>query len=550
MELEKRELRDSLVKSLVSEGLITQEQAITLEIEKERSQATLADSIRTLGLMDEETLINFLSSKLHIEIFPLKDFIPSKEVLELVPQEFITKFRIIPLQREGNILKVGLPDPFKLEPLEELRFHSGLFIKSYLVNKDSLDSFIKTFFASSQETRLEEVKPEEEKPSVVKLVDLLIAEAVNLRASDIHIEPGKDKVSIRFRIDGVLHPFKAPPLYLYNAIIARLKIMANLDIAERRRPQDGGFQVQVSGRSIDVRISVIPLVEGESIVLRLLEREKGLFSLEELGFSKENLTKYKHLLRQTAGIILVTGPTGSGKSTTLYASLLEIRSVEKNIITIEDPVEYHLDFAKQIQINPSVGLTFASGLRSILRHDPDIVMVGEIRDRETAQIAIQASLTGHLVLSTLHTNDAPSAVTRLIDMGLEPFLVASSLKGVIAQRLVRVLCSNCKRERKISLSQLRKSLGLEPLPSDERVGIFEPSGCQECSRTGFKGRVAIFEVLELDSSFDNLIVEKASSDEIRVYARKKGFRTLREDGFSKIVEAKTSLQEVLRVLGG
>ncbi|MCD6539626.1 MAG: type II/IV secretion system protein [Candidatus Omnitrophica bacterium] len=550
MELEKRELRDSLVKSLVSEGLITQEQAITLEIEKERSQTTLADSIRTLGLMDEETLINFLSSKLHIEIFSLKDFIPAKEVLELVPQEFITKFRIIPLQQEGNILKVGLSDPFKLEPLEELRFHTGLFIKLYLVNKDNLDSFIKTFFAPSEESQLEEVKVQKEKPSVIKLVDLLIAEAVNLRASDIHIEPRGDKVSIRFRIDGVLHSFKAPPLYLYNAIIARLKIMANLDIAERRRPQDGRFQVQVSNRPIDVRISVIPLVEGESIVLRLLEREKGLFSLEELGFSKENLTKYKQLLKQTAGIILVTGPTGSGKTTTLYASLLKIRSVEKNIITIEDPVEYHLDFAKQIQVNPAVGLTFASGLRSILRHDPDIVMVGEIRDRETAQIAIQASLTGHLVLSTLHTNDAPSAVTRLIDMGLEPFLVASSLKGVIAQRLVRVLCSNCKRERSISLSQLRKSLGLEPLPSDKQVGIFEPSGCQECSRTGFKGRVAIFEVLELDSGFDNLIVEKASSDEIRVYAQKKGFRTLKEDGFSKIVEAKTSLQEVLRVLGG
>ena len=549
MGLEKRELKDSLVKSLVSEGLITQEQAVTLEIEKERSQATLAESIRTLGLMDEETLINFLSSKLHIETFSLKDFIPAKEVLGLVPVEFVTKFRIIPLQREGDILKVGLSDPFKLEPLEELRFHTGLFIKPCLVNKDSLDSFIKTFFASSQEARLEEVKPEEEKPSVIKLVDLLIAEAVNLRASDIHIEPRGDKVSIRFRIDGVLHPFKAPPRYLYNAIIARLKIMANLDIAERRRPQDGGFQVQVSDRAIDVRVSVIPLVEGESIVLRLLERERGLLSLEELGFSEENLTKYRHFLRQTAGIILVTGPTGSGKSTTLYASLLEIRSVEKNIITIEDPVEYHLDFAKQIQVNPSIGLTFASGLRSILRHDPDIVMVGEIRDRETAQIAIQASLTGHLVLSTLHTNDAPSAVTRLIDMGLEPFLVASSLKGVVAQRLVRVLCSSCKREKKISLSQLRKSLNLEPATSDEQLSIFEPSGCQECSRTGFKGRVAIFEVLELDSSFDNLIVEKASSDEIRACARKRGFRTLKEDGFLKIVEAKTSLQEVLRVLG-
>ncbi|MBN2120395.1 MAG: Flp pilus assembly complex ATPase component TadA [Candidatus Omnitrophica bacterium] len=549
MEKENKQLKDPLIKDLVSQGLITQEQAVTLDIEKERSRSTLAEALRGLGLIDEESLVGFLSRKLHIEVFSLEDFVPDKDALSLLPSGFAAKYRIAPLQKEGEVLKVGFADPFRREPIEELRFHTGLFIKPYLVAKDSLDAFIETFCASEDKTGVEEVKSQDDKPSVIKLVDLLIAEAVNSRASDIHIEPKKNEVSIRFRIDGVLQLFKAPPRYLYSAIVARLKIMANLDIAERRKPQDGGFQVQVSARPIDVRVSVIPLVEGESIVLRLLEREKGVFTLGELGFSKENLEKYRHFLKQTSGIVLVTGPTGSGKSTTLYASLLEIKSVQKNIITIEDPVEYHLDFAKQIQVNPGVGLGFSQGLRSILRHDPDIVMVGEIRDLETAEIAIQAALTGHLVLSTLHTNDASSAVTRLIDMGLEPFLVASSLKGVIAQRLVRVLCDECRQQKDMSLADLEKALGFAISFSDKEIKVFQPQGCQRCNRTGFRGRVAIFEVLELDSTFDNLIVNKASSDEIRSHAQLRGFQTLRQDGFAKIIEGKTSVQEVLRVLG-
>ncbi|MFC1514742.1 GspE/PulE family protein [Candidatus Omnitrophota bacterium] len=547
--MNKKELKDPLIKNLVLEGLITQEQAVTLEMEKERSHSTLAEALRGLGLIDEETLVGFLSEKLHIETFSLKGFVPDKAALELFPPGLASKYRVVPLEKDETSLKVGLCDPFKMDVLEELRFHAGLFIKPYLVDKESLDSFISTYCSEEDKTGADELTGDQEKPSVIKLVDLLIAEAATFRASDIHIEPQKNHVSIRFRIDGVLQPFQAPPRYLYGAIVARLKIMSNLDIAERRKPQDGGFQVQVSGRSLDIRVSVIPLVEGESIVLRLLEREKGVLTLEQIGFSKDNLAKYTHFLKQTAGIILVTGPTGSGKSTSLYASLLEIKSVQKNIITIEDPVEYRLDFAKQIQVNASVGLAFAQGLRSILRHDPDIVMVGEIRDLETAQIAIQAALTGHLVLSTLHTNDAPSAVTRLIDMGLEPFLVASSLKGIVAQRLVRVLCDKCRTSKSMPMDELRKILGLDPLSSREQVDVFGPVGCQTCSRTGFKGRIAIFEILELDSTFDNLIVEKSSSDDIKAHALARQFKTLREDGLVKIAEGKTSVEEVLRVLG-
>lgn len=538
----------SLEDELLKEGLITQEQLRTLKIEKERSRTTLIEALRSLKFIEEEALLDFLSAKFHIEKFELEKFVPSQETLSLIDIDFARKNKIIPLIKEANILKVGMSDPLNIQALEELRFNTGLFIKPYLVKKEALENFIEIFLGGSEKKEIEELSFEE-KPSIVKIVDLLIAEAVNSRASDIHVEPRRDRIDIRFRIDGVLQHFKAPPKYLYNAIIARIKIMANLDIAERRIPQDGRFQLQVSGRPIDVRVSVIPLVEGESVVLRLLEREKGVMNLEELGFSEENLNKFSTLLKQTSGIILVTGPTGSGKSTSLYASLLKIQTHQKNIITIEDPVEYRLDFAKQIQVNPQVGLTFASGLRSILRHDPDIVMVGEIRDLETAQIALQAALTGHLVLSTLHTNDAPSAVTRLIDMGLEPFLVASSLKGVVAQRLVRLLCKKCRRRVEFSLNKVLKILGLKEEPEDRVVSIYESAGCQECARTGYKGRVGIFEVLVIDPSFDNLIVEKASSEEIKKFALKQGFSTLREDGLRKILEAKTSLSEVTRVLG-
>lgn len=549
--MENAKTKNPIIEEMCQKGLLTDEQGVTLELEMQRSKASIASALRSLGIIEEDTLLSFLSEKLHIERFLFEGFVINKEVISLVSSDFATQHKVVPLEDSGNMLKVGLLDPFRAEALQELRFETGMFIKPFLISKNEFDNFVLENYADAGQRPIikKESFAEDGKPSIIKFVNLLLAQAVNTRASDVHIEPKKDAVSVRLRIDGVLQEFQAPPKSMYNAIVARFKIMSGLDIAERRVPQDGRIQAKIGGKNVDVRVSVIPLVEGESLVLRILEREKGIVSLQSIGFSEDLLYSYLRFLKQTQGIVLVTGPTGSGKSTTLYASLHEIQSVEKNIITIEDPVEYHLSFAKQIQVNHQVGLDFAQGLRAILRHDPDIVMVGEIRDKETAEIAIQAALTGHLVLSTLHTNDAASAVTRLVDMGIEPFLVASSIRGVIAQRLVRILCPNCKKKITVGENEIRIKLGLEPFKRDHQFDIFESVGCRECVKTGYRGRIALFEVLELDSTFDGLIVEKASASDITDYALTKEFSVLKEDGFRKIISGLTSINEVLRVLG-
>ncbi|MCG8431060.1 MAG: GspE/PulE family protein, partial [Candidatus Omnitrophica bacterium] len=361
--------------------------------------------------------------------------------------------------------------------------------------------------------------------------------------SDVHIEPVREKMRLRLRIDGVLKEISAPESAQYNAFVSRIKIMANLDIAEKRRPQDGRIDLALeNGEKLDIRVSVIPTIERESLVLRLLRQNKKVMTLNELGMSSENLALYEKLIRRPSGIILVTGPTGSGKTTTLYASLSIIQSEEKNIITIEDPVEYQLDFCRQIHVNPKVNLTFANGLRSILRHDPDIIMVGEIRDLETATIAIQAALTGHLVFSTLHTNDAASAITRLVDMGIEPFLISSCLHGVVAQRLVRVLCPACKSK------QEKRLFSEAPFP-DKEIAVWEAKGCQSCLHTGFAGRLGIFEVMEMTPEIGRLTVEKAGARDIVSHLRAQGGKFMYDDGWEKVLAGKTGATEVLRVLG-
>ena len=380
-----------------------------------------------------------------------------------------------------------------------------------------------------------------EEPPVIKLVNILISDAVKDRVSDIHIEPEIGALRVRYRIDGILHEVHNLPKKLQNVIISRIKILAEMDIAESRRPQDGKIRVKLENKDLDIRVSTFPTVHGENVVMRLLDRSSILLGLKDLGFTRENLEIFSKMILQPNGIILVTGPTGSGKTTTLYSALSTISSMEKNIITIEDPVEYELPLIRQTQVNPKADITFANGLRSILRQDPDVIMVGEIRDKETAEVAIQASLTGHLVFSTLHTNDAPSSLTRLIDMGLEPFLISSSLILIVAQRLVRQICPKCKEEYSPSTAALQ-DLGL-----DDKIKFFRGKGCPACKNTGFIGRIGIFEILALNETIRKMVEGRNSADAIKKKAIELGLKTLREDGLEKAKQGLTTIEEILRV---
>jgi general secretion pathway protein E len=378
---------------------------------------------------------------------------------------------------------------------------------------------------------------------VIKLVNHIIAEAIDKRASDIHLEPFTDDLILRYRIDGILHVFEAPPKRLYSAISTRIKIMAKLDISERRLPQDGRIKLKIMGKDIDIRVSTLPTIHGESVVMRILDRGDLTLSLEHLGFPKKELAQLETLIRKPFGKLLVTGPTGSGKTTTLYGALDKINTPDKKIITIEDPVEYQMLGVNQIHVKPKIGLTFASGLRSIVRQDPDVIMVGEIRDAETAEISIQAALTGHLVFSTIHTNDAAGAITRLLDMGIESFLISSSVLGILAQRLVRLICEDCKEPVKLD-PRLIDEMG--PWASDT-LKTYHGKGCESCSFTGFRGRCGIYELLIMDDDIRHLILQKSTAQIIKEAARKKGMKTLREDGWEKVINKITTVEEILRV---
>jgi len=546
----------NIEESLVKEGIISSPQLQTLKLEQQRGSTTLVEAIRRLKFVPEDALVDFLCKKLRLEKFNLADFSPTKDLLSLLPADFTWKYKVIPLFREHDELAVGLLDPLNTALLEELRFRTGLFIKPYLVKEEELNNILVQYYdrrkmkRTQGEAVLEEATAKEvSEPTVVEAVNLLLLQAIKVNASDIHIEPQEHRMRIHLRVDGVLKDISPFEQNIYNALVSRIKIMSNLDIAERRLPQDGRFKVDLEEGSVDVRVSVIPTIQGESVVLRLLRQNKKLLTLQESGMSKDNFNKYLKLIQRPSGIVLVTGPTGSGKTTTLYASLMMIKSSERNIITIEDPVEYQLDFCRQIQVNPKVNLLFSTGLRSILRHDPDIIMVGEIRDRETAEIAVQAALTGHLVLSTLHTNDAASAITRLIDMGIEPFLIASCLNGVVAQRLVRVLCPKCKKPMdEESLKSLPFSVP-KGLSAEQRRNIYEPQGCQNCLHTGYAGRIGIFEIMEMGPQIGRLTVEKSSSAEIISFCRSTGMEFLYDDGWNKVISGITSSQELMRILG-
>jgi len=473
-----------------------------------------------------------------------------REVLSKVPLTFLRKERIVPFKEEEHYVEVATDNPFNTEGFRKLEWIFSKPVKVYVVPFDEINAFLMEREESEEEEEFEEVLGEdilaspEEAPTVQFINDILMT-ALRVRASDIHFEPFKDRMRIRFRVDGVLKTFKEIPVSKVPSVTSRLKIMANLDIAEKRLPQDGRIMVRVGGKEVDIRVSTLPTYFGERVVLRLLSKESILYSTKELGLLDEDYRLFEKLIHTPHGIVLVTGPTGSGKTTTLYAALSEINSEEINIITVEDPVEYQLDGISQVQVKPDIGLTFAGALRSILRQDPDVIMIGEIRDVETAEIAIQAALTGHLVFSTLHTNDSATSVTRLLDMGIEPFLVASSVVGVVAQRLVRKVCPYCKESYRPSLEELRE-LGIE----DFSGYFYRGKGCENCMGTGYLGRTAIYEILVVDGRIRKAILENRDSDEIKEIAVKAGMKTLRMDGAEKVKMGVTTPEEVLRVTRG
>jgi general secretion pathway protein E len=485
-------------------------------------------------------------------------------LIKEVPHSFAKANMVMPLRRENGNLVAAVADERGVLALRELSRHFGLSPMPLSAAAGVVIDAINRFYGQvgSAEDVMDNITGEDlsavatefEKPKdileltedapIIRLLNAILQQAVKERASDIHIEPYEKELDVRLRVDGILHRVLTPPKIIQDALISRIKIMSNLDIAEKRLPQDGRIRLLIGGRDIDIRVSVIPTTFGERAVLRLLDRKQGLIGLWEVGLDETDGKRLEELLKRTNGIILVTGPTGSGKSTTLYAALNRVHTEEKNIITVEDPVEYQLKGIGQIHVNPKIGLTFASGLRSILRQDPDVIMVGEIRDVETAEIAIQASLTGHLVLSTLHTNDAPSAIVRLIDMGVEPFLVASSLMAVVAQRLVRVICPHCKE--RYTPSEAERSY-FEDVPPGSSLTLYKGTGCDKCQGKGYLGRTAIFETLIITDPIRQMISDKINAQSIKNAAVSGGMKTLRSDGFVKVLKGITTVEEVLRV---
>ncbi|SHE60380.1 type II secretion system protein E (GspE) [Desulforamulus putei DSM 12395] len=477
-----------------------------------------------------------------------------QSLLRYIPEQLIRRHKVFPLQKKGNILTVAMVEPANVVAIDDLRLISGLEIEPVAVEERVIDLAIQQYFEELSSgggvSDLDTVKPDgdnsEDDAPVIRLVHQIFQRAVEQGASDIHIEPQETKVRVRYRIDGMLRWAMDLPRKISPAIVSRIKIIAELDIAEKRLPQDGRIQFKVNGRQIDIRISTMPTVSGEKVVARILDTSRvKKYTIDQLGFSERNLPRFKDCLRAAYGMLLITGPTGSGKTTTLYAALNELNHEERNISTIEDPVEYRLEGVNQTQVNVKAGMTFAIGLRALLRQDPDIIMVGEIRDKETAEIAVKAGNTGHLVLSTLHTNDALGAVDRLIHMGIEPFQVASSLLGVVAQRLVRRLCPHCKEMYRIE-SDTPEGIFTGVTPGQE-IFSYRPRGCVKCNHIGYRGRIAIQEVLVVSGKIRSLLVERTTADEIKTIAMNEGMLTLKMDGLEKAQRGLTSIQEVMRV---
>ena len=543
---------------LLEVGLITEEQLENaLQVQKQ-SKERLGEIILGLGYVSEENMIEVLEFQLGVPRIELKEESVNKAAALTIPVQMAEKYKVIPVSKEGRKLTLAMVDPTNFYAIDDVRLLVGCEVVPMIAReKDVLRAISKVYGVNDLvEKAVTRLQPEEtlvveqmqatEDAPMIGIVNSLFSQAVRERASDIHIEPQETILRVRFRIDGVLREFSSFPMNIHAALVSRVKIMGHMDISERRVPQDGRIQIQESGRAIDIRVSTLPTIYGEKIVMRILDKQAVMLDIGRLGFSEGNLDKYRRLFTQSYGMILITGPTGSGKTTTLYSTLGELSTPAKNVITIEDPVEYRLEGINQVQVNPKTGMTFAGGLRAVLRQDPNIVMVGEIRDGETADIAIRAALTGHLVLSTLHTNDAPGAVSRLLDMDVEPFLVASSVLGVIAQRLVRVICPKCKQSYAPAPDSPERSfLGIT---ETQEITLYRGAGCPECGNSGYKGRMSVHEVMPVSSAVRELITQRRSADEIRETAVREGMLCMKDDGIAKaLVAGRTTVAEVMRV---
>lgn len=555
-------MNDNIANQLIESSLISQDQLELALSEQGQSGGSLGYNLVKTGAISEKAFSEFLSQQYQVPAVDLDELEAEEHSVELIPSEVATKFQVVPISREGRVLTLAMANPDNIFAIDDIKFITGLEVRPVVATETAIKRAIDRFYDSAdslaevmrdiEDEDFEIVEEEEddmglaeaqnEAAPVVKLVNSLISDAVNKGASDIHIEAFEKMMRVRFRIDGQLHEMMSPPIKMRGAITSRLKIMAELDIAEKRVPQDGRISVKIAGHSVDIRMSTIPSAHGERVVLRLLDTAAGQLKLSQLSMNEQVLTAFEKYLHTPHGIILVTGPTGSGKTTTLYAGLSHINEATRNILTIEDPIEYMLPGVGQTQVNTKVDMTFARGLRAILRQDPDVVMVGEIRDLETGEIAVQASLTGHLVLSTLHTNTAIGAIMRLKDMGVEPFLVSSSLLAVMSQRLVRLLCKECKEA--IAPSQAEQEL-LE-IEADSGITLFQAKGCKQCNYTGYRGRTGIYELIEIDDGLRLMIYEGASEQEMLQLARQ-NYPGIEADGRRRILEGETSVAEVLRV---
>lgn len=557
-----------LLNLLISKKIISSQEMEDICKRQGENNFSIQRIVLESGIISKKEMMQLLAEEIGVPYVELdgKTFDPS--IVAMISEEISRSHNMVTIGKNKDRLMIAMANPIDVYTHDEIKIKTGFEIEPYLAFKDDINRVLDSVYGITENwqqmigeiaalpvTAVEEEAEEMEitksvneshEAPVVSLVNLIMLRAIKEGASDIHIEPSGDKyLKVRYRIDGILHEIMSPPRSLHMAIISRVKIMSNLNIAERRLPQDGRIKVQVHGREVNFRVSTIPAVNGESAVLRILDPAQIMLDLKSIGFSDDNYKQFQSLITKPNGIILVTGPTGSGKSTTLYATLNILNSVEKKIMTIEDPVEYRLDGISQLQAKPKIGLTFAAGLRSFLRQDPDIMLVGEIRDKETADIAIQSALTGHLVLSTLHTNDAPSSVIRLVDMGVEPFLISSSVVGVLAQRLVRKICKFCKKEVPITEETrlIMEDFNINP----DGIRLFHGEGCPHCKQTGYKGRTAVFELMVINENIRELIYKNAPLAEIRETAiNKNGMITLKEDGLRKVSAGITTLEEVLR----
>src|SRR5215831_13847783 len=557
---------------LLEEKLITPADLQAAVAEQRKTGQLLGATLIQLGLISEEVLLQYLQRQLSLPLVDLNEVVVDEPVLQYVKEDLARKYLAMPIDVEGKrTLKVAMADPLNIAAIEDLRFHSGMFIQPVLAMPSAILQAIERFYhidSSMNEVlaniidveeevavnavqmeeapeAVDQLKAEAEGRPIVRLTNWLLHRAVEDRASDIHIEPQERDLVVRLRIDGLLQEVQKLPKWTQSAIVSRIKVLSNLDIAEKRQPQDGRLMVEIDGRRVDMRVSTLPVTNGEKVVIRVIDQGRTRVALDELGFLTDDLERIKRYLSRPQGIVLVTGPTGSGKSTLLYSALRHLQHETKNIVTVEDPVEFQLAGINQVQVDEKAKKTFAGALRAILRQDPDIIMIGEIRDKETAQIAFRAAVTGHLVLSTLHTNDAASAVTRLIDLGLEPFMVASALVGVVAMRLVRTLCPRCRESYEAEAGSLNR---LATGGVEGTVTLHRGRGCSSCRETGYAGRTGIFEMFEVDETLRGLIIRNSPDAVIRQAAIESGMRSMGEDGLKKVMTGRTTLEEVARVV--